>query len=119
MDSMLPFQATPITVTPLVNLRCALSTEGASKLHVTQPGAQNHKATGLMASCSAKRIEEPSIREAVKSMVDLGESDVTETAEFEVTETFSLTSPPQPAITIAKAKTTPCTEFLITKRVPQ
>ena len=116
---MLPFQATPITVTPLVNLRCALSTEGASKLHVTQPGAQNHRATGLIASCSAKRIGEPSIREAVKSMVDLGEFEVTEIAESVVTETFSLTSPPQPAIAIAKAMTTPRNEILITNRVPQ
>lgn len=46
IDSVLPFQAMPITATPSRTFRCALSTEGASKLQVTQPGAQNHKATG-------------------------------------------------------------------------
>lgn len=116
---MLPFQATPITVTPLENFRCALSTEGASKLHVTQPGAQNHRATGLIASCTSKLIGEPSIRDAAKSMLNLGESDVTETAEPDVTDTLSLTPPPQPAIANAKVMTKPRTGILITNRVPQ
>ncbi len=116
---MLPFQATPITVTPPINFRCALSTEGASKLHVTQPGAQNQRATGLIASCSAKLIGEPSIRDAAKSIVNLGESDVTETAKSDVTETFSLTWPPQPAITVTKVMTTPRNEILIINRVQQ
>lgn len=68
IDSRLPFHATPITVTLLANLWCALSTEGASKLHVLQPGAQNHRATGRDASCSCRVMGEPSRKDAMKSI---------------------------------------------------
>lgn len=73
IDSELPFQATPITVTSVENLLCALSTEGASKLQVTQPGAQNQRATGFCASCSFNVSGEPSRSEAVKSIPKFAE----------------------------------------------
>lgn len=71
IDSALPFHATPITVTLSANFWCARSTEGASKLQVLQPGAQNHKATGCCASCSRNVMGEPSRRDAVKSILGL------------------------------------------------
>lgn len=69
IDSALPFHATPITVTLSANFWCARSTEGASKLHVLQPGAQNQRATGRCASCSPNVKGEPSRSDAVKSIL--------------------------------------------------
>jgi hypothetical protein len=45
-----PFQATPTTRTFPLNFLLTSSTEGASRLQVPQPGAQNQKTTGLSAS---------------------------------------------------------------------
>ena len=45
-----PFQATPTTRTFPLNFLPTSSTEGASRLQVPQPGAQNQKTTGLSAS---------------------------------------------------------------------
>ena len=47
-----PFQATPTTRTFPLNFLLTSSTEGASRLQVPQPGAQNQKATGLSASAA-------------------------------------------------------------------
>jgi hypothetical protein len=52
------------------NFVLAASTEGASKLQVLQPGAQNQKATGFCASASLREndVPEPMVR-AVNSFV--------------------------------------------------
>ena len=47
-----PFQATPTTRTFPLNFLLTSSTEGASRLQVPQPGAQNQKTTGLSASAA-------------------------------------------------------------------
>ncbi len=45
------------------NCLCASSTEGASKLHVPQPGAQNHKAIGIAVGPRVRSIDPPPISE--------------------------------------------------------
>jgi hypothetical protein len=49
-----PFQATPTTRTFPLNFLLTSSTEGASRLQVPQPGAQNQKTTGLSASAAVR-----------------------------------------------------------------
>jgi hypothetical protein len=44
-----------------LNFRWAASTEGASLLQAVQPGAQNHKATGLSSETDTKSNESPLI----------------------------------------------------------
>jgi len=51
-ESLVPFQATPMMRTLPPNFLLTSSTEGASRLHVVQPGAQNQIATGLSASAA-------------------------------------------------------------------
>jgi hypothetical protein len=53
-ESSLPFQATPTMRTLPLNFLLTSSTEGASRLHVPQPGAQNQKTTGLSASAAVR-----------------------------------------------------------------
>jgi hypothetical protein len=53
-ESSVPFQATPTTRTFPLNFSLTSSTEGASRLHVPQPGAQNQKTTGLSASAAVR-----------------------------------------------------------------
>lgn len=60
-ESVSPAHATPTIVTEFLNFACTASTEGASKLQVPQPGAQNHSATGLLASSSPRLKVPPSI----------------------------------------------------------
>jgi hypothetical protein len=49
-----PFHATPTMRTCPLNFLLTSSTEGASRLHVPQPGAQNQKATGLSARAAVR-----------------------------------------------------------------
>jgi hypothetical protein len=53
-ESSFPFQATPTMRTFPLNFLLTSSTEGASRLHVPQPGAQNQKTTGLSASAAVR-----------------------------------------------------------------
>ena len=55
----LPFQATPTTEILSAHLMLAASTEGASRLHVLQPGAQNQNATGFPANEDTSKVEPP------------------------------------------------------------
>lgn len=59
-----PLQATPTMRTLPANFLLAASTEGASKLQVLQPGAQNQKATGdsITAACNEKELPSPIMR---------------------------------------------------------
>ena len=65
-----PLHATPTIWTLSANFVLAASTEGASKLQLLQPGAQNQKATGFFASALLRENEvpEPMVR-AVNSFV--------------------------------------------------
>lgn len=53
-EASVPFQATPTMRTFPLNFLLTSSTEGASRLQVVQPGAQNQKATGLSASAAVR-----------------------------------------------------------------
>lgn len=59
-----PLHATPTIRTLPANFLLAASTEGASKLQVLQPGAQNQKATGdsTTAACNEKELPSPMMR---------------------------------------------------------
>ncbi len=66
-----PYQPTPITVTFPSYSRASPSTEGASKLHAAQPGAQNQRATGRIASASSSAKEPPPMSVAPRSNLPL------------------------------------------------
>jgi hypothetical protein len=58
-DSSLPDQATPTKATSPAHLCAASSTEGASRLQVPQPGAQNQNTTGAPATEAPSNVPPP------------------------------------------------------------
>ena len=58
-DSSLPDQATPMNVALPAHRCAASSTEGASRLQVPQPGAQNQNTTGAPATEAPSKVPPP------------------------------------------------------------
>ena len=89
-DDWSPAHATPTMVTDSANFFRASSTEGASELHVPQPGAQNHNTTGFCARAFDKSNVFPLTVFATKlSGFELG-SDSTLSEEVAVVTTTEL-----------------------------
>lgn len=98
-----PLHATPTMRTLPAYFLLASSTEGASKLHVLQPGAQNQKATGnsAIASCRENELPSPMMRAVTSGLLTL----VSTGAALDDGTTSDVDAPHAPSTTTADAVT--------------
>ena len=99
-------------VTDSANFFRASSTEGASELHVPQPGAQNHNTTGFCASAFDNTNVSPLTVFATKSSIfTLGPESTPSEGTAVVTTTELVEEESAPQADSATATITTATEF--------